>query len=252
MSDQILAAIITGAAAIVTGLIVFFKKDKKAKSLSENTSAGHQIFATGNAKQTININSGNESKIDKNEVKQISEQTLGGIHKIESIEDKAKRIKDEINEEKSRINFISSSEGVQSAKQEIVTPFETIDKKCRFIEKDVQFKFNIEQAPNTLDAVYGDLTLRIKWSQFYKDSTNKANLIMEIWNGKFISPHSDKPFLPWIKLKKLKSDTFTFNKNSHDDIGWQFSTKDEFIFTSELAEKAISMFLDEIHKSENK
>lgn len=178
-------------------------------------------------------------------------QSLGGVPKVESLEEKAARIENDLLREKERISFLRSSESVRNANIEIEDLFKIVhDTLVKIKERNKEFVFEIKKGNNTLHVFCKGLTLRFGWYQKYSNSLTEAKLIISIWKGRFRSPNSDDPYLPWDVPVKLTENIYKFNKDKNDIIGWVTNFNDEITPSSKISDKIISRFLDEIYKTE--
>jgi len=110
-------------------------------------------------------------------------QQSGGSPREETFEDRAARLKRELEFEESRKHFLASVEGVQEAHNEVQTLYQIIEDKIAILQNNHGFEINIQRVDRGLDACYEKFCLSVDWRNQYANSLQDSSLVLGLWEG---------------------------------------------------------------------
>ncbi len=172
---------------------------------------------------------------------------LGGKPKEESIEEHAARKAMEINNEKKRVTFLGSEEGVKAACETAKQLFEELEKICQSIEDSGNMKFEIYRTDEMIKIFDGRWTLDVAWSPRWNNTLESSYLKISVWDTKVGFPK----IIHWKTPCRLEDFEFNFDVMVGDKYCWKKSGDMESSFsTKRLAVFSMKMFMDKISERE--
>lgn len=167
-------------------------------------------------------------------------QSMGGIIKIKTPEDLAKKIKGDEKFEIERKKLLNSTAGVEKARLEARRLFNLLKSKVEKIKKDaVDFSIKFEQKDNDCYIHSYGYSLKIYWQPSYLDSLIDSYLYVALQSARRY------PSNPNV-INEMK---YNFDISAPDVNGW-VEVKDRRIFITsvELGDKVLTILLEYIEK----
>jgi len=179
-------------------------------------------------------------------------QEAGGSPKEETIEDRINRLRNEIDAEKDKKQFLDSSEGVKFASDEASKLFGIFEQAINNTNNSAtSVKLNISVGVKEC-VLYGDrFSIRFKWSVSYTNSQRDSVLYMDLFDGS-ISLGGESSF-PSSAPKRIKNMEFQFDVSKSRKPLWKESRSPKQSYSSEgLSKFALTLLLDKILESKRK
>jgi hypothetical protein len=165
-------------------------------------------------------------------------QEAGGEIREETVEDRATRLRREIDSENTRQKFLDSVEGVQSANKEITKLFDEIEKAIKNLsETESSITLSVKRNNIRQLKIYGDgFELLLHWSASFNNTLKSSALylVLSQLRGMYESPQN------------LRAIEFNFDLNRAGNPGWQKRKDQKFVSTEELAKLAITILFNKI------
>lgn len=179
-------------------------------------------------------------------------QEAGGSPKEETIEDRVNRLRNEIDSEKDKKQFLDSSEGVKFAGDEASKLFDILEQAINNTnDLTASVKLNISIGGKEC-AIYGDgFSVRLKWFVTYTNSLRESVLYMDLFDGS-ISLRGE-PSFPFNAPTRIKNMEFQFDVSKSRKPIWIESRSPKQSYSPEgLSKFALTLLLDKILESKKK
>lgn len=177
-------------------------------------------------------------------------QEQGGKPHEETVQNRAARLERELNFSERRDKFLNSVEGVRAVNQE----FDILDKELQRLVTEIKNSINLNikrdikplAAEKQIVILGFGLGLRLIWICAYTNTLDKAELVLEFWEG--------HPPFPGISLiidfenRKFKSDKFKFDLTLSETYIWNQTISNKQYDTKELASFILKQFMEEARK----
>lgn len=175
---------------------------------------------------------------------EIRVQQSGGSPRRESLEEKAGRLKREIDTSEKRKQFLSSDAGVRAAKEELRTLQGQLEAQVAVIREKAGFDLTIECQGNEASLLSTKFGLAVDWTGSYANTLEGSSLDVTLFLGR--TPRTGMIF-PFDKPKKLRHREFHFEGNYLGPNGWQEARRPEFLSTERLAELCVTILIEAEH-----
>lgn len=175
-------------------------------------------------------------------------QQVGGTTREESLEDRATRIKREMDFEKEKEQFLSSSPGVKAANEDVEKIVETMITQINNISSKTQIKFRTEQNKKNEDRwveIHSDThCISVDWHYHYANNLQDSHLDVELWkDGR---PREGRDFYPYALPRNILKKKFVFDRVLSENV-WK-SGKEVFS-SKKLAEYCVKLLIDYLDKA---
>jgi hypothetical protein len=166
-------------------------------------------------------------------------QEAWGEIREETVEDRAARLRHEIDSENAKQKFLDSIEGVQSAKKEVNKLFGELEQAIKH-PPETESSITLSSERNNIRElkIYGDgFELLLHWSITTSNSIRGSALYLVLFQlgGMYESP------------KRLREIEFNFDLNKAGNPGWRDINRKMFYSTEDFAKEAITILLSKIH-----
>jgi hypothetical protein len=169
-------------------------------------------------------------------------QEQGGEPHEENVQERAARLERSIKFAERRDKFLNSFEGVDLANKE----FDFLHKELQHLVMGIRDSINLNvKRVNEQIVVLGlaFLSLKLYWKCRYTNSLDKAELVLEIWEG-----HPPLPGIINFDNRKLNSLTFKFGITPSETYVWHQSISNTQYQTTELASFVLKQLMEEEQK----
>ena len=178
-------------------------------------------------------------------------QEYGGIPREETVEEHATRLKQQIDNEKARKQFLDSVEGVKSAGEEFVALATQIDLIAQNLSAkiglDLVSKNDINGGALQWVEIYNArFRVCLEWSSNFSNTLNDSRLTVALLKGRPRRPNR----LSFDEPKILERLLFNFDLDRSQAHGWQKVNDSEFLTTNQMAKFCVYLLIDFIHKHE--
>ena len=165
-------------------------------------------------------------------------QEAGGEIREETVEDRAARLRREIDSENARQKYLASVEGVQSANKEITKLFEELEQAIKHPSETKSSIILSAKRNNIRDLkIFGDgFELLLHWSAYFSNTLEHTALYLSL----FYKPGR------YEMSNRIEENEFNFDLNKAGNPGWRQRKDQKFYLTEELTIEAITILLRKI------
>jgi len=177
-------------------------------------------------------------------------QEVGGMLREESVEDRAARLKRQIDQEKRRKSFLNSEEGVKAAAEEVAQLIKEIDIIVGKISAESGFALKTSQKnqgiQHWIEICTDKFCVNVEWVSFYSDTLNESELGIALWRG--LPPRPGRPH--FFKPQQFDQRSFSFDLDLSGVKGWREADRLQLLSNQQVAEFAVKLLIDHIHRQE--
>jgi hypothetical protein len=169
-------------------------------------------------------------------------QEQGGEPHEETVQERAARLERSVKFAERRDKFLNSFEGVNLANQE----FDFLHKELQHLVMEIRdsINLNVKRANEQIVVLgLGFLSLKLYWKCRYTNRLDKAELVLEIWEG-----HPPFPGIINFDNRKLNSLTFRFDLTPSETYIWHQSLSNRQYQSTELASFILKQLMEEVQK----
>ncbi len=170
-------------------------------------------------------------------------QELGGTSKVESVEERAKRLERTLQFEERRKQFLGSHEGVNSSNAEFEALIDEIKRLLAVItESASSIQYSLKKANRQAVIMGPHAGLKVSWQYHYANSLTDSKLEVSLWEG-----HPPFPGVMHIERPcRRNSEAFIFDLLKSDMPGWKSYGKTDREYDSKsLAEHILKFYMDD-------
>ena len=171
-------------------------------------------------------------------------QQAGGAPREESAQDRAVRLKRQIDSEAARTQFLNSTEGVNSALKEVTTIYETIECRTKEITENTGLSLRTKRVDLGIELYANEGALAVEWHYVYRNTLNDSYLSVALWNGTPYRP--ERTFIR--KPSLIRQERFNFDREHTDMLGWQHENQKLFLTSERLADHCLKVLMDYVHQ----
>ncbi len=154
----------------------------------------------------------------------------------------------ELEFQRQRTNYLSSIEGIEAAKTEVLNMYDEIEVKIKkFQEKKFHFSFEKEVYQPSFILKSEGFSFSITWRQQYSNSNEGALLYVRKWNG-HLTIDGSTSFFPGEEPKMVSDNKFSFDINSNNEVCW-LNQKDNKLYKSEqIVDDSLAWLIEKVVK----
>lgn len=171
-------------------------------------------------------------------------QQAGGSPRVESVTERAARLKRQMEAQTARKQFLDSIDGVNKAHEEVRNLFQCIEDIVKTVAEDAGLVLKTERGDRWLDVGGHLFCLGIDWQCSFKNSLQGSSLRVSLWRGPPVRPGR---IFAFDQPERLGEERYEFDRDSTERLGWRKS-KSEFLSGQGLAEVCVKVLMDQIHK----
>jgi len=175
----------------------------------------------------------------------------GGISREETVEERATRLKQQLDKERKRKAFLNSADGVKSTSEEfarLTTQLEMIVSNLSSkTGLDMACKHNINNGAFQWFEVYDmQFCVSAEWVIEYANMLDGSRLDVVLLKGRPRRPSR----ITLNEPVKLQHSLFHFDLDQSQNRGWRRANDSKFMTTNQLAEFCFNLLIDRIHEQE--
>lgn len=165
---------------------------------------------------------------------------MGGKIRVETVFDRAERIKRQQDVDRRRLEFLHSQKGVDAAHEAVSALFNNILTIVQTIRtKGINIGANSSCDNRRMAVYFGGLSMTVAWSLQWRNTLRHSALYIMFWDGaiSFDWPCDD--------IEKIKEIKYGFDMLPNSTLGWRQMDSEKRLFSSgDLSEYLISMLMD--------
>ena len=171
-------------------------------------------------------------------------QDAGGSPRLESIQDKAARLKRTIDWDTTRKSFLTSEAGVAASRKEFAPEFADllaiVEEKAMEIKTTSEFPMQAERAGAALEVCSAFGCIAIEWCPQYANTLDGSYLAFSLWDA--------KPYRPgrmfFNEPSRIREIRYELDQLRSDHIGWREAQGKEICSSEMLADRWLGMLMD--------
>ena len=174
----------------------------------------------------------------------------GGVSHEETVEERATRLKQQIDKERKRKVFLNSADGVKSASEEFMRLVTQVERIANNLSSktglDLASKHNIDSRAFQWFEVYDiQFCVAAEWGIGYTNTLDGSRLDIVLLKGRPRRPSR----LTLNEPVRLQHILLNFDLDHSQIRGWR-TNDSKFMTTDQLAEFCVNLLIDHIHKQE--
>jgi hypothetical protein len=175
-------------------------------------------------------------------------QQSAGTTREENLEERALRIKREIEFQNEKDKFLYSAQGVKAANEEIQKLFKQMIIQIESISNKTHITFRVEKKEDGdhhwVDIFSETHSVSVDWYYSFSNSLENSRLTVELWKpGK---PRPDRYYSKLTQRAMVKSTTFNFDYDESKNYKWKGDK--HYFSVIQLAEYCIRLLIDHLNK----